>query len=394
MSFQQGLSGLNASSRSLDVIGNNIANATTAGFKMSRAEFADMYATALTGAVGMQVGIGTQIADVTQQFTQGNVTVTNNPLDLAISGNGFYRMNQNGVISYQRNGQFQLDKDGYIVNNTGQKLTGYQAITNTLGDLQISTASLPASATTTALLVANLDASSAVGDTDATTFNVYDSLGNLQAYSLTFTKTAANVWDVTASVTNPQGTTTSLGALGTLTFTTGGVIDTALTTLPFAESIAAADLGTGAANLNFDVDFTGTTQFGSSFGVTTAAPDGFSAGMLAGLDVGESGVIKGRYTNGQTQDLGQVALAVFANPQGLTAIGNNQWVETADSGQAMVDKPGSGTRGLLQSGAVEDANVDLTQELVALIVAQRMYQANAQTIKAQDQVLQTLVNLR
>lgn len=416
MGFQQGLSGLNGAARNLDVIGNNISNASTVGFKMSRAEFADIYATSLTGAVGMQVGIGTKIAEVSQQFTQGNLTVTNNPLDLAVSGSGFYRMDQNGAISYQRNGQFQLDKEGYIVNSSGQKLTGFTQVTvdpvtqqvtsaANLGNLQLSTADLPAKATggdpgtnDGAKVVANLDASktaptaafnptNSASYNDSTAFTIYDSLGDAHTLSLYFRKTGTNAWDVHLQLDGSTAAITSTNPLS-LAFGTNGALTTAMPLTGVAASPA------GAAALDFALDFTGTTQYGSAFGVTSISQNGYTSGRLAGFNVGENGVISGRYSNGQTQALGMVALANFANVQGLTAIGNNQWVQTADSGQELVGAPGSGTLGKLQSGAVEDANVDLTQELVNLIVAQRMYQANAQTVRAQDQILQTLVNLR
>jgi len=412
MGFNQGLSGLNGAARNLDVIGNNIANTSTAGFKMGRAEFADLYATALTGAVGQQIGIGAQVADITQQFTQGNITTTNNPLDLAISNNGFFRMDQNGVINYQRNGQFQLDKDGYIVNNTGQNLTGYSADPTTgavtsatdLGKLRVSTADLAPVATTKASIVANLDATKTAPTAafspatpasfnDTTSITVYDSLGNEHALSLYFRKTATpNEWDVYGAV---KGTQIGAAALGKLAFNNDGTLDLTVPTNTTFPSTVNIPVTTGAVTpIPVALDFSSTTQFGSAFGVTSISQDGYASGKLAGFGVDKSGVITGRYTNSQTKELGMVALASFANPQGLTAIGNNQWVETADSGQALVGAPGSGTLGLLQSGAVEDSNVDLTAELINMIVAQRMYQANAQTIKTQDSILQTLVNLR
>jgi len=419
MSFNQGLSGLNGAARNLDVIGNNIANTSTVGFKMGRAEFADLYANALTGAVGQQVGIGSRIADIAQQFTQGNITTTNNPLDVAISNNGFFRMDLNGVINYQRNGQFQLDKEGYIVSNTGQNLTGYTAVTTDpitgavtsatgLGKLQLSTADFSPRATGGEAgtadgvnLVANLDATKTVPTAafdpavaasynHNTSFTVFDSLGNDHTLSLYFRKTAANAWDVHLQFDG--STAVGYGITGTnpraLAFNTSGALTTAM---PLT-GVGAAPAG--AVALDFALDFTDTTQFGSAFGVTAISQNGYASGKLAGFDVGDGGVITGRYTNGQTKPLGLVALASFANPQGLMAIGSNQWAETADSGQALVGEPGSGTLGYLQSGAVEESNVDLTAELVNMIVAQRMYQANAQTIKTQDSILQTLVNLR
>ncbi len=416
MGFQQGLSGLNISSKNLDVIGNNIANASTVGFKNGQAQFADVYAASLQGAGSIPIGLGAKVATVVQQFTQGNVTSTNNPLDIAINGGGFYRMsNTAGTVSYARNGQFQFDKNDYIVNADGLRLNGYSSLNGIIqagnpGPLQLDRTDLQPLATgasTTGVpgvqAQVNLDSREPIialafapanpaTYNDSTSIGVYDSQGNPSTYTMYFIKTAANTWNVQATVTNPAGTTTSQGLLGTLAFNTSGVLTTAM---PLAESIPAVDLATGAAALPFNVDLTGTTQYGGAFGINVLRQDGYSVGKLSGFNVSSDGTIVGRYTNGQTRDLGQIILAGFANPQGLQAIGNNQWVETATSGPALVGTPGSdGQHGVVQSSAVEDSNVDLTAELVNMITAQRVYQANAQTIKTQDQVLQTLVNLR
>jgi flagellar hook protein FlgE len=404
MSFQQGLSGLNAAAKNLDVIGNNVANSGTVGFKQSQAQFADVYANSLTGAGGANVGIGVKVAQVAQQFTQGNITATNNPLDMAINGGGFFRMANNGEATYQRNGQFQLDRMGFIVNPTGAKLTGYTAnasgalLTGAPSPLSINTADLTPQVTSAVNAVLNLDSRgevpvNAFDMNDPETFNsstavsVYDSLGNAHTLQTFYVKSAPGTWDVHASL---DGAPTSL--TGTLSFDTSGLIDTAATTLPF--SVGPLAVGTGAADLTFNVDFTGTTQFGSSFSVNTLNQDGYTSGRLAGFSIGADGVVLGRYTNGQSAVLGQVVLANFANPNGLQQLGNNMWAETSTSGNPLIGVPASGSLGVLQSSAVEDSNVDLTAELVNMITAQRVYQANAQTIKAQDAVMQTLVNLR
>lgn len=416
MGFQQGLTGLNAASKNLDVIGNNVANASTVGFKSSQAQFGDVFANSLTGAGGLQIGIGGKVSTVAQQFTQGNVTVTNNPLDLAINGQGFFRLSQGGSISFTRNGQFQLDKNGYVVNSGGLRLTGYLAdgsgniVATNPQDLRINTSDLPPNVTTSTLAGLNLDsrATPIAGTfnyadpttyTSSTAIGIYDSLGNPHTYSMYFVKTAANSWNVYATSTSPTGTVSDLSAggttpLGTLNFNSSGAIDTATTTLPFSQSIAAGQLGTGGAALTFSVDFNGSTQYGSSFGVNSLSQDGYGSGRLSGFSIGSDGIVKGRYTNGQSRDLAQVVLANFVNPQGLAPGGDSQWTETSVSGPALVGSPGSSSLGVLQSSAVEDSNVDLTAELVSMITAQRVYQANAQTVKTQDQVLQTLVNLR
>ncbi len=405
MGFQQGLSGLNASSKALDTIGNNIANSGTVGFKSSATLFGDVYAASLGG--GGQVGIGTQVSGINQQFTQGNVTVSNNPLDIAINGQGLFRLNNNGAITWTRNGQFNIDKSGYVVNSSGYRLTGYLAnaanviVPSTPADILINTADLqpqPTGNTGAGVAIGlNLDSRDAViaaafNASDPTTYNsstsatVYDTLGNPHLMSLFFKKTGANAWNI---FTNLDGGAAS-GATG-LTFSSTGALTIPATGL-VAQSFAVA---TGATTpLAFNLNLTGSTQYGNIFGVNNVAQDGYTSGRLAGLSVSADGTVQGRYSNGQTRDLAQVVLGNFNNPNGLSSLGANQWAETADSGQPLVGGPGSGSLGVLQSGAIEESNVDLTAELVLLITQQRSYQANAQTIKTQDSILQTLVNLR
>ena len=407
MGFQQGLSGLNAASKSLEVTGNNVANSSTVGFKGSRAEFADVYAASLTGGGASQVGIGTSIDAVAQQFAQGNVTATNNPLDIAINGGGFFRMSNNGTVTYSRNGQFQLNKDGFIVNAQGLHLTGYVAnskgvlATGAAADLNINTADLPPQATTAVKLLVNLDSRETVpvttpfSATDPTSYNrstaisVFDSLGNSHIVQGYFVKNAApNSWDVYGT---SDGVALTPPKIGTLNFGPDG----ALLAAPPQPFTTSATVTTGATTpLTFKVDFSGTTQFGAQFGLNSQTQDGYSSGKLSGFNTGADGTIVGRYTNGKSATLGQVVLANFTNPNGLQNLGNNEFAETSTSGGPLIGTPKSGGLGVLQSSAVEESNVDLTAELVNLITAQRFYQANAQTIKTQDQVLQTLVNLR
>jgi len=406
MSFQQGLSGLNAASRNLAAIGNNVANASTIGYKTARAEFADVFANSLSGSGGSQVGIGVSLAAVRQQFTQGNIITSANAMDLAINGAGFFRMSSNGVASYTRNGQFSLDRDGFIVNASGARLTGYPAdpaglvSASTPAELRISLANLAPQATSRATMALNLDSREAVvgpafNINDAGTYSsstamtVYDSQGNATTLTAYFRKTAANAWEVYGAA---NGAVLNGGApIGTLAFGANGLLaadQTMNVSIPLANGAASP--------LAFPVTFpvTEMTQFGVNFAASTLTQDGFTTGRIAGFSIAEDGTILGRYTNGQTRAQGQVVLANFVSPQGLAALGNNQWAETAESGQALVAAPGSGSLGVLQAGALEEANVDLTAELVNMITAQRIYQANAQTIRTQDQVLQTLVNLR
>lgn len=418
MGFQQGLSGLNVASKSLDVTGNNIANSGTVGFKVGQAQFADVFAASLTGAGSTAVGLGAKVAAVAQQFTQGNITTTNNPLDLAINGGGFFLLKDTaGTPFYSRNGQFQLDKDGFIVNNQGLRLSGFpanaagQIIPGAQSDIQIDTSDIAPVATGTSAAATgvqanvNLDGREAVpvaspfDPNNPLTFNrstalsVFDSQGNPHILSLYFVKTAvAGVWDVHTTVTPPNGVLTDVtpAPVPSITFDTSGQISAGAT---FTQSIAAGTLGTGAAALSFPVDFTGTTQFGSSFSVNNLEQDGFSSGKLTGFVISPDGILLGRFSNGQSKSLAQVVLASFRNPQGLQPLGNNVWVESSSSGPALVGTPQNGQFGAIQSSAVEDSNVDLTAELVNLITAQRVYQANARTISTQDEVLQTLVNI-
>lgn len=407
MSFQQGLSGLAASAKQIDVIGNNVANASTVGFKQSKVKFADVYAANINGAAGVQAGIGVSVASIDQQFTQGTITGTQNPLDLAVNGDGFFRVSNNGVISYSRDGQFKLDKTGYIVNSTGARLTGYMAdskgvlTTGSTSPININTSDIKPLQTANVNGVMNLDSRSPVLSsasfnpkdpstfTSSTSISVFDSLGNSHVLQTYFVKTGSGTWDVYGT---DEGAKIGAGPLGTLNFKSDGTIDTATTSLPFSVSINGT--GGAATPYTLGLDFKGTTQFGGPFGVTTLDQDGYTSGRLAGFTVGDDGMITGRYSNGKTATLGQVVLASFKNPNGLQPKGNNLWDETSESGAALIGTPGTGTLGVVQSSAVEDSNVDLTAELVQMITAQRAYQANAQTIKTQDQVLQTLVNLR
>ncbi len=402
MSFQQGLSGLNGAAKALDAIGNNVSNASTSGFKSSSAQFADVFASSLTGGGGTQVGIGTTINAVKQSFTQGNISVTNNPLDVAINGGGFFRMSDNGAISYTRNGQFLIDKDGYVVNSAAQRLTGYAAtatgviVPSTPSEIRVDTSDLTPQATSLSEVGLNLDSrqsvpATAFAVTDPTSYNastsmsVYDTLGNSHVMGIYFVKTAtANQWSL---YTNLDGGAPT--AATTVTFTAAGQLSGFT---PVAQSFAVT---TGATSpMTYNLDLTGSTQFGSSFGVNRIAQDGYTSGRLSGVAISPDGIMQGRYSNGQSRNLSQIVLVNFNNPNGLQPLGGNQWAESSASGQPIIGAPASGTLGVLQSAAIEESNVDLTAELVSMITAQRNYQANAQTIKTQDQVLQTLVNLR
>jgi len=505
MSFQQGLSGLNGAAKSLDVIGNNIANASTVGFKGSQAQFADVYANSLNGAGGNQAGIGVKVSQIAQQFTQGNIESSNNPLDIAINGAGFFRTEVAGATQYSRNGQFSLDKEGYMVNAQGAKLTGFGAnatgkiLAGSPTPLQINTGDLEPVETTRVDTQINLDSGSKVPVTvpfnandpfsynKQTSVDVYDSLGNSHVMSVFYVKTSAGNWDVyvasdgveintqkvaaaaqldAASVTaraayqaaatsTPIGNVTAaavayaaaagaaVGAaaaaagatpaqvtaitaaatsagttvgitpdqidaeiaevtaapgkpVGRLVFDTSGALSTALTpqTLPLTINLPVFPATGSDPEITLKLNFAGSTQYGAATSEKKTTQDGYTAGNLQRFSAGPDGIILGQYSNGQSQPLGQIVLANFANPNGLSPLGNNAWAETSSSGVPLIGTPTAGSLGVLQSSAVENSNVDLTAELVNMITAQRVYQANAQTIKTQDSVLQTLVNLR
>lgn len=448
MSFQQGLSGLSTSSKALDVISNNVANSSTVGFKSSDAHFADVYAASLTGGSALQVGIGTSLSSVAQQYTQGNVSTTNNPLDIAINGSGFFRLSNAGAVTYSRNGQFHLDKSGYFINDQNLRLTGYPASQDgtirkqTPTEMQITPDLLKLAPVATGKSVGgsyagvqmsvNLDSrvtsktwtppTGGVPNIDPNNYNystalsVYDSLGNPHTMSFYYVKTAtAGQWavygnvdgtlmDGAAPADKPNLTTPILlnfDNAGKLTSVDGVAVPASGTVPDVALNVnldqVATNLGRtpwGSAPLAFNLNFAGTSQYGAAFATNRLQQDGYSSGNLAGMAVGSDGIIQGRYSNGQTRNIGQLVLASFQNPNGLANIGGNQWIETSVSGQPTVDAPGSGQMGAVQSNAVEESNVDLTGELVKMITQQRNYQASAQSIKTQDQIMQTLVNLR
>ena len=420
MGFQQGLSGLNASSKNLEVIGNNVANANTFGAKASRAEFGDMYAAAMNGSGANNIGIGVNLAAVTQQFTQGSITTTESSLDVAINGSGFFQLNDNGTTVYSRNGQFQVNKDGFIVSNGGLKLMGYKADgTGTIQPgqavpLQLPTAGIDPAATKEITLEMNLDSRAAttlpattpqINLTDAKTYNnatsltVYDAKGQDVALTYYFQKAGTDQWNVYVTA---NGTSLAVDGAGdpapvtTLQFPTNGGNPTApvgAVTLDIPATTNAAGAETLAIP-GVQLNLGSATQYGAGFGVTDLKQDGYAPGQLSGLSIEDNGIVMATYSNGQSKPAGQMELANFRNAQGLKPMGGNNWTRSYESGDPILGVPSEGNMGVLQSGALEESNVDLTAELVNMMTAQRTYQANAQTIKTQDQVLQTLVNLR
>jgi flagellar hook protein FlgE len=511
MSFNIGLSGLRAATKDLNVTGNNIANAGTAGFKSSRAEFADVYAASVLGTGKNPQGSGVLLANVSQLFNQGNINYTQNALDLAINGNGFFQVSNNGALSYTRAGYFGTDRDGFLVDNFGYNLQGYTVDDNGIlqpgivGNLQIQSASQDPRSTAEIVQGFNLNSTNNVPvnapfiPTDPTTYNsststsIYDSQGNSHAFTQYFVKTGSNQWrmDVLIDGAHPLAGDANLAARDAAAAggSTADVLAAALAAVPSpsdfhtriesqvtpmlaavpapsVDDIQAAIVRVGSespvsVDLQFDaagklqpitgvydpnavppvaataddfwqvnedgtltlrqwspasldnsdpaipvangalantggvaLDIRNATQFASTFAVNSVSQDGYTTGELAGLEISDTGMVFARYTNGQSRVQGQIVLANFANVQGLAPVGKTQWVQSLESGDPVRNPPGTGTLGAIQAGALEDSNVELSDQLVNLIVAQRNYQANAKTIETESAITQTIINLR
>lgn len=421
MAFDTAISGIQAATAELNVIGNNVANSSTTGFKLSRAEFSDVYATSVLGVSDNAIGKGVTLSAVTQGFSQGNLSFTSNSLDLAINGDGFFVLSEDGANSYTRAGNFQVDENGYIVAPDGAKLQSYQAndsgeVVGIIGDTQILTTLIDPSATSNIDMTINFDSREDIPGTafaggfdafaspptfpDTASFNsssattVYDGLGNPHNLDIYYTKTAtANEWEAHTVI---DGVSTS--GPHTLTFLANGQLDPA--SLPVTLDITGwtplnnSGTANGAAVSTISIDLSTSTQFGSPFGVSSLSQDGYSAGELSSVDVDGEGVVFARYTNGQARALGQVVLAGFNSNSGLQPSGDTRWLETFSSGPATIGTPGTAGLGVVQAGALEDSNVEITEQLVNMIVAQRNFQASAQVIQTEDTVTQTIINIR
>jgi flagellar hook protein FlgE len=381
-----------------------------------------MYAAALNGSGNSDVGIGVQVAAIAQQFTQGNISPTGNPLDLAVNGNGFFQVQDaSQQTNYTRNGQFKLDRNGYIVNDQGSKLLGYPAdgqgniLPGKAQPLQLPTTGIAPNPTTNIDLSINLSSSKPIVDTATVPFDpntrasytfstsatVYDAKGQDVAITYYYQRSSADDWNVYAQANGQWlGASQTLPAspIGTMTFNGDGSALVTPSDGKITFDVPATTSPSGAAVL----PMTGlvlnmkdaTAHAATDSSVTNLSQDGYSSGELVGVAVDDSGELMARYSNGQSKAAGQVELAEFRNPQGLQAMGGNAWRRTFQSGDPVLGTPGNGNMGAMQSGALEESNVDLTAELVSMITAQRDYQANAQTIKTMDQAMQTLVNLR
>ncbi len=403
MSFRVAISGLKAASGDLGVIANNVSNATTNGFKKSRAEFSDVFAVTGLGSSGNTPGSGVRLASISQQFTQGNITFTDNNLDLAISGRGFFIVDDAGSEVYTRAGSFGVDRDGFLSNSQGKQLIAFSSdnsgnITGAASPIQISTASIPPQATANMEISLNLDAAESqpliafdpnnpASFNHSTSTNIIDTLGNEHLASLYYRRTATpNQWE---SFIQVDGVT--VGGPDSVQFSSGGI----LTVLAAGSITIPAFTPTGGGgSMSLTFNYSDTTQFGSPFSVNALSQDGFATGRLSGLDIGGDGIIFARFTNGQSRVEGQLALADFANPQGLSPLSETTWGETFASGSVVVGSPGTSSLGLIQSGALEDSNVEISEELVNMIIAQRSFQANAEVISTTDAVTQSIINLR
>ena len=407
MSFRTALSGIAAATTDLAVTSNNIANVSTTGFKEGRAEFGDVYAASIFGTSRNTAGSGVRVTGITQQFTQGSVEFTNRNLDIAISGGGFFTLSDNGATVYSRAGNFQLDRDGFVVNPGGARLQVFPPVDNSgnnfetgrLQDLQLSTTDSAPNATTEVVVASNLPANATPPITtpfdpnDTNTFNhstsitIYDSLGVAHVQTLYYVKTPnVNEWQQYNYIDG-----TAVGGAQTLQYDDQGALTapaTGFVTLP------PWIPPTGAAPVNITMDLRSSTQYGERFAINDLRQDGYTTGRLIGIEVSQQGVVFARYTNGVADPLGQVAMSTFPNQQGLQNLGDNLFAQSFESGDVRRGAAGTADYGLIQSGALESSNVELTEQLVNMIVAQRNFQANAQMIQTNDTIQQTIINLR
>ncbi len=396
------VSGLNSYGNAMGVIGNNIANVGTVGFKSSRATFSDLISASLAGGGGSdQIGLGVYMNDVQTNFTQGSITTTGNTFDLAIDGNGFYQVqNNSGANFYTRAGQFKVDSQGQVIDSSGSRLQAYQAdtngnITSTIGGITLTSSAVSPLATTTASILGNLNANAtapttAFSVTDTTSYNfstgmpVYDSLGNSHQMQLYFRKTGANAWGVYSQIDG--GTAT---AQTNMTFNASGAL-----TAGGTQTVSAILTNGATTPQAVSVDLSALTQFGSPSGVVSQAQNGYSSGSLEQISVDKEGKVVAQFTNGQTRALAQIVLSRFVNPDGLVSNGNNHFLETIESGAALSGSPTTNGLGRVLSQTIEQSNVDLGKEFVDMIITQRAFQANSRAITTSDEMLQELVNLK
>jgi flagellar hook protein FlgE len=443
MSFSTALSGLNAATADLNVKSNNIANVNTTGFKESRAEFGDVFAISAFGTTSRTaVGNGVVLQNVAQQFSQGNLEFTDNALDLAISGEGFFALAPelgSDEVIYTRAGEFGVNKDGYIVSNEGWFLRAFPVDSagqisatsmNATGPIQLPPSVGAPEATTELLIATNVPSTApgiddgaagilAIDPTDATSYNfstsatIFDSLGNEHIVTTYYQHIDSNALDGGVPVGDNQwqmavyidGGDVKGGVAGTpypletgarVSFNTDGSLNTVTpdpVTLSFTDG-GATEWASGAGTQTVSLSLDGSTQNSGAFNVGALTVNGFPTGRLTGVDISDDGLIRATYSNGQAVPIGKIVLGDFANPQALNKIGNTAWKETTDSGPVIAGEASTGSFGKVQAGALETSNVDLTKELVGLITAQRNFQANSKAIETNNAITQTIINLR
>ena len=404
MSFRISVSGMNAASQDLNITSNNIANVNTTGFKQSRAEFGDLFAVSAYGLSNVATGAGVRMQTVAQQFSQGNIDFTGRSLDMAISGQGFFTLSNNGATVYSRAGNFGADQEGYVVTPAGHRLQVFTPNaaggfdTGRMTDLRLPTGDAPPSATANVMVETNLPAAATApavpfdpldpnSYNNTTSVTVYDSLGAAHNQSLYFVKTTnPNEWQLHTYVDG-----NAVGGAQTLQYSNSGALTSPA---PGQITLPAHPTTNGSAPLNMVLDLGRSTQYGDKFSVLGLTQDGHTTGRLTGIETSPEGVVSARYTNGVVQPLGQVAMTNFVNPQGLQPLGDNVWAETYNSGEPRRGQAGTADFGAIQGGGLEASNVDLTEQLVNMITAQRNFQANAQMIQTQDQITQTVINIR
>ncbi|WP_129138487.1 flagellar hook protein FlgE [Modicisalibacter coralii] len=433
MGFSQALSGVNAASQQLDVVGNNIANSQTSGFKSSSVQFADVFANS-------QIGLGTRVSGVLQDFSNGNLETTGRNLDLAISGTGFFRFEQDGQVGYSRNGQLTMTADGDLVNAQGAKIMGYglsdpnDSFSSVVAGgqpvaLNIPADDMPANATSEVKATFNLDASASADAADkqsasivtqeddpataanervtfdfdynySNSYTAYDSLGNARNVTTYFEKTGDNNWtarvaiDGKMNVDNAAAPTVDQNAFQ-LVFNSSGQLESVDGTANNTTKALQLPVDGGATTtLNYDFDLKGTTQFADDSSQKTLVQDGYTSGSLIGISIADDGTVMRNYTNEKSAAAGQIVLANFRNPEGLKASGDNMWAATSGSGAEVVGTAGVGQFGSVEAETLESSNVDLTSELVNLIIAQRNYQANTNSIRTQSEVMDQIAQLR
>ena len=419
-SFNIGVTGLSAAGQSMGIIGDNIANAGTFGFKSSRGEFQDMLSASLRGIDGGdQIGSGAKLAHVTGQFTQGTIARTQNVTDLAINGNGFFNVDAPFGKGYTRDGAFHFDKEGYLINGDGYKVNGFQPneegeITNKLGPIKLGITNIPATPTSEVKFSMNLDSREGAKIFDPknpektsnfnTSVTIYDSVGTARLVTLYFNRSAAG-WDYHAMVDGADAVNGTAGEMiemanGQLKFDPKGML---LEEVPGVNSFnfnkgaiagqkISFDFGTSIKDGGTGVE--ATTQFGSKSSVARHSQDGSSAATLSSMSFNDEGILTAVYDNGAQRELGQIAIAKFENLEGLFKTGKNLFKETRKSGQAALGKPGADGRGEVLAKSIEQSNVDIANEFVGLMGAQRNFQANTKTITTSDQMLQEVLNIK